>query len=259
MKNIFPQYVGFQIHRVAGLSVRQGSFRQSVGDDGYGKRRISRFRANLRHGKADAVDGDGSLLDDACCDSVPGCDIEPDCIAFPPPAPDGSDAVDMAGDNVSSEASVRRHGPLQIHPASRGEAVEGGSTEGLRHHIGGEMIVLQIRYREADAVNGDAVPRLRGPCEGIRRVRYPAQNSVGPDAELCEFAAPPDLIHNPDFFDYSCKHELPPVLGYPSRKRSSPIRSVRMPVSRRASGGDGNPAPSTGDRASAPPKSRGPM
>ena len=63
----------------------------------------------------------------------------------------------VAGYDVSAEAAVGRHGPLQVDPAARPEIGQGGAVQSLVHHVGGEGSGGKGGGGQADAIDGDAV------------------------------------------------------------------------------------------------------
>ena len=122
-------------------------------NDGY-------FKSGLIHGsygQADAVNTDGAFLHDQPQDPFRAAHRYPDRVSFLLHGLYGAGPVDVAGHDMSAEAAVRSHGPLQIYAGAFSKTAQIAAAQGLRHDIGCKRAVLHGGDRQAYAVHGDAV------------------------------------------------------------------------------------------------------
>ena len=71
------------------------------------------------------------------------------------------DAIDVAADDVTAEPSADLHGPFQIDLRTALDGAERRATHRFMHDVGRKGRVRQIGHGQADAVDGNAVAKLR--------------------------------------------------------------------------------------------------
>jgi hypothetical protein len=155
--HVFAQHIGFKIHRVADFAFAQGGDFEGVGDDPDAEA----FFGHIGDGEADAVHGDGAFEDDVAQD-IGGCGNVEDVVgagAFP--AGDFAEAIHVAGDEVSAEASACGEGAFEVYMRARLHELQVGAQPGFAEQIEAKprarAFALQLRDGEAAAVDGDAV------------------------------------------------------------------------------------------------------
>ncbi len=79
---------------------------------------------------------------------------------------DGAGGVDMALDEVAAEAVLDTEWALEIDEGAGGEGAEGGELEGLVEEVEADSIGAKLYDGEAASVDGDALSKLEGRCEG---------------------------------------------------------------------------------------------
>ncbi len=113
--------------------------------------------AGVHDGEADAVDGDGALLDDVAGEVGGERDLDDLPVLGRLAFDDRARAVDVALHDVAAEAAAQGHGAFEVDAGADGEGAEAGAVEGLGHDVGGELVALVLDDRETDAVDGDRV------------------------------------------------------------------------------------------------------
>ena len=96
---------------------------------------------------------------------------------------------------MPAEPPVRRHRALQIDRVALPQCTKAAAVKGFRHHVSGKTVFFQICNRQANAVDGNAVPDF---CAGQH---IPAANGDAPP--FCTGNHMPDAA---DFFNQSCEH-----------------------------------------------------
>ena len=69
----------------------------------------------------------------------------------------GTDAVDVSGHDMTTEASVRRHRAFQIHAASLAEVTESGAAQAFMHDVCRKVAAAMRGDGKADTIDGNAV------------------------------------------------------------------------------------------------------
>ncbi|MDV6290353.1 hypothetical protein R2F25_30575 [Streptomyces sp. UP1A-1] len=145
--------VHLEVDRVAGLLDAERGQGEGGGDEADGEE----VGAGVDDGEADAVDGDGALLHDVAGEVGGQRDLDDLPVLGGLALQDLAGAVDVALHDVPAEAGADGGGAFQVDAGAGGEGAQAGAVQGLRHHVGGELVALVVDDGEADAVDGDGV------------------------------------------------------------------------------------------------------
>ena len=147
------------------------------------------------HGQADSVDGNGAFFHDQVQDVRRGFHGEPYRIFLPAHGADGSGPVNMPGNDMPAESSVRGQCTFQIDAAACAERSQVGPAQGFRHHVGNKTVRQELCGGQAYAVDCNRVSR-----PGI------FQDRIGLDGDLAGGTAGNHMAYPADLFYDSCKH-----------------------------------------------------
>ncbi len=116
------------------------------------------------HREADAIDSNtGFFTDVPAIGGISPAQLEIPGLAKGFDAHHLADAVDMTTHEMSAKAIRQAEGWLQIdRTARRGFASECAALQRFLADIGEKSITDQCRHRETDAIDGNAVPQLKG-------------------------------------------------------------------------------------------------
>ena len=100
-------------------------------------------RADRRHGKADAVEGNRALLDNPAQNLCIGGDCHENCISLLAHGSYLPHAVDVPADEMSAHARRRQQRPLQIERCAACQLRERGAPHRLGHHVGRKALCIE--------------------------------------------------------------------------------------------------------------------
>ena len=116
--------------------------------------RVSRY---LIHGKADAVDADGTLFRHVARVVFRDFDRETDRPGIGITGHYATGAIDMAADQVTAQALTQADGGLEVDRRTDTQAAKRSHIKRLDRNIGVEAVLMQSDSRQADAINGNAL------------------------------------------------------------------------------------------------------
>ena len=139
------------------MFIHEGRIGHRMGNNGNGELTV----ADGNDGQADAVDGDRPFFDDEDFHVLGNGNGDDPGNAVIGNAGDVADAIDVAADDVTAEPSADLHGPFQIDLRTALDGAERRATHRFMHDVGRKGRVRQIGHGQADAVDGNAVAKLR--------------------------------------------------------------------------------------------------
>ena len=125
---------------------------------------------------------------------------------------DMADRIDVSLDEMSAEAAVRAQRALEVHGAAALQRAERRDADGFGPDVRVKLVLLGEDHRQADAVDGDAVPRRE---LGRERGRDPQPEAAAGRLALDDF---------PDAFNETREHI--PLSGRRDRARRSGARGA---------------------------------
>ena len=155
--DIFPDDIGFQVDDSPWMLIHEGRIGHGMGNDGNGKLAV----ADGYDGQADAVDGDGPFFDNERFHIFRDGNGDDPGNAVRRDAGDMADAVDVAADDMAAQAAADLHGPFEVDFRAALDGAERRTAHGFMHDIGRKGRIRHIRNGQADAVDGNAVAKLR--------------------------------------------------------------------------------------------------
>ena len=186
------QQIYFQIHFPPGAVVDHDGFGQGVRNNGeFELRAIDRIDR-----QAGAIDGDRALERDVLGQFAWRADTELHGAGILFTRNHLTHAIDVTADQVPAEATGRRQGLLQIHPATGLEINEGGARERLTADIGPEAVARQLNGGQTDAIDRNTVAEL-----DVAQIQFAGLDQHSNVAALRRHGT-----NGPDGFDYSCEH-----------------------------------------------------
>src|SRR5690606_37549519 len=150
------QQIDFEVDLTSGLVIDHDGLGQGVRHDG----QFELGAIDRVDGQAGAVDGDRALVRDVLGQLTRRAHLELYGAGVIGARDDLADAIDMAADQVPTEAAGGRQGLFQIHRAARFEVDEGGACQRLAADVGPEAGAGKLHGGQAHAVDGDAVTEL---------------------------------------------------------------------------------------------------
>ena len=148
------------------------------------------------HGETGAVDANAALVGD-----VPGqrrrcCQRHPDGATVLLQAHHLPHTVDMAADDMATQATGGRQRLFEVDPGPGPELAQGGEIQGFDRDIRPIAVTGQFDHGEADAVGADTVPQ----CDIVQR------QLPGVDAQAQVAAAGLHGDDCADCLDNTCEH-----------------------------------------------------
>ena len=144
---------------------------------------------NVVGGQAGAIDGDGTLLRNVLGQCLRSTDFEQAIVTDGIETQYLADAIDVAGDEVATEAVRQAQGLLHVDLARFGKA--DGAGQRFRRDVDAEAVALLLDHGQADTVAGDRVTErniveteragLYGEADGVVFVR--TRRKVGDAAD----------------------------------------------------------------------------
>jgi hypothetical protein len=144
---------------------------------------------NVVGGQAGAIDGDGTLLRNVLGQCLRSTDFEQAIVTDGIKTQYLADAIDVAGDEVATEAVGQAQGLLHVDLARFGKADSAGQR--FRRDVDAEAVALLLDHGQADTVAGDRVTErniveteragLYGEADGVVFVR--TRRKVGDAAD----------------------------------------------------------------------------
>lgn len=188
--NVFCEQVGFDIDRVADISIAHGSHVERMRNE-FNAKSILR---NVHQRQTDSVDSDRPL--GRHLGGEPGINAKPEFCPFTIIGPfvNRCGSVDVARNIVAAHPLAHLERSFQIDSGSSGEGAQIGPLEGFTPGLKGELIVLDFHDRQTAAIDGDAVSN--GGVGLYQRSR---------DREVRSVAVTHDLGDNAFFFNQSSK------------------------------------------------------
>jgi 3,4-dihydroxy-2-butanone 4-phosphate synthase len=183
------------------------------GDRVRDQRDVDRLAIDPVHGQADAVERDRALVDGVARHRVRQREREADVAALVVPRADDADAVDVALDEVTTEAIADADGALEAHAGADAELAEGRPRQGLGAGDRVEARRAGERHGQAHAVDRDRLADRE-----LARV-----DRLGPDPQDEAVATALEGDHDPDVLDQASEHgrvcSMPPR-GHVGRARA---------------------------------------
>lgn len=193
--DVFSDEVGFQVDEVAGFSVAEGGDFVSMGNDPDAEA----FFKDAGHGEADSIDGDRAFVDDIPHDVGGGIDIEHIILTLAFPALDPAGAVDVAGDDMPAEPSVRRQWTFEVYQRARLHGVQVGDVPRLLQDIEPDprrrAASRLFHDGQAASIDRNAVTDLQAPAA-----------DMDIDGQLDCAVGSAYILHRPRLFHNSGKH-----------------------------------------------------
>ena len=191
LQRVFPEDVRLDVEQTADTLRAEIRHRARVRDETDGKVR----RADRRHGKADAVEGNRALLDNPAQNLCIGGDRHENGISLLAHGSYLPHAVDVPADEMSAHARRRQERPLEVELRAAHKPRERRAPHGLRHDVRTKAVRIKMRDRKTDAVDGNAVADVH--------VRYDEMRADGDCAAR-------EALEGADLLDDARKQPLTP-------------------------------------------------
>ena len=155
---------------------------------------VEAIRPESRNGKADAVDGNGTLGDEERRELRGKADCQPVKVQIDAQLLDVPDGIHVSLDEVTAEPAVGAQRPLQVHVAAARQAPERGDANGFRSDVRVKLLTFRKDHGQTHAVHRDAVSG--------RELRRQRRRNAQPAPAARGFALD-ELAHR---FNEACEH-----------------------------------------------------
>jgi len=166
---------------------------ESLGNDGQGKR--GGITAGNR--QADAVNGDGAFFNHKA-NKIRGSGYgKKGGIGIRHAGDDGSDSINVPGNEVTAKTTIGSHGPFQVDRIAFPEQAKGGSLQGFSRNVKTQRRAGNIGNRQTDTIDRDAVSQVAVP-----------EDELPADGQFSVTSSYIDTFNIADLFNNASEHDV---------------------------------------------------